>query len=255
MVPITLRMATRVASLVAFAAVATPAYAVDGVVLINQAVALNGNVTPGDAPGFPVTISVPGSYRLSSNLTVPDANTTAIDVLADNVTIDLNGFSIIGPVSCVGFPAKCNQDGQGVGIQTNVHTNLKIFNGNVQGMGNHGIVALGFSNLIEKVHATSNAGSGIEAGPAIVNLCTASFNGVTGLIASFVSGSLAFANGGSGILAHESATNNVAALNGQQGIVAGCPSLVASNSAHNNAGGDIFTSGSGCVRANNSPAP
>ena len=44
------------------------ATATDGVVLIDQARALAGNVTPGDAPGFPVTISEPGSYRLASDL-------------------------------------------------------------------------------------------------------------------------------------------------------------------------------------------
>jgi len=66
------------AVLAGLTAVAVPAYAVDGVVLINQSVALSGNVTPGDTPGFPVTISAPGSYRLSSNLIVPDGNTTAI---------------------------------------------------------------------------------------------------------------------------------------------------------------------------------
>src|SRR2546428_10232429 len=75
-------------------------YAVDGVVLIDQNRALAGGVTPGDAPGFPVTLSVAGSYRLSGNLTVPDANTSAIQVTADNVTIDLNGFTILGPVVC-----------------------------------------------------------------------------------------------------------------------------------------------------------
>src|SRR5271154_6656573 len=71
-------------------------YAVDGVVLINQSSALQGGVTPGDAPGFPVTISQPGSYRLSSNLVVPDSNTNAIEITAEFVTLDLNGFSIVG---------------------------------------------------------------------------------------------------------------------------------------------------------------
>src|SRR5438477_1054895 len=79
---------------------ALPAFAVDGVLLIDQNRALAGNVTPGDTPGFPVTISQSGSYRLSGSLTVPDMNTTAIQITADNVTLDLNGFSIIGPVAC-----------------------------------------------------------------------------------------------------------------------------------------------------------
>src|SRR5437867_11366604 len=86
------------------AAISSSLYAVDGVVLIDQSRALAGNITPGDAPGFPVTISRTGSYALSGNLTVPNANTTAIVVNADDVAIDLNGFSIIGPVVCKGSP-------------------------------------------------------------------------------------------------------------------------------------------------------
>ena len=44
----------------ALAAISSSLYAVDGVVLIDQNHALAGSVTPGDAPGFPVTISQPG---------------------------------------------------------------------------------------------------------------------------------------------------------------------------------------------------
>ena len=84
--------------------VAMPTWAVDGVILIDQNKAMAGNVTLGDTPGFPVTISLPGSYRLSGNLTVPDANTTAIEVTAGGVSIDLNGFGIFGPTNCTGFP-------------------------------------------------------------------------------------------------------------------------------------------------------
>jgi hypothetical protein len=75
------------------AALSTSLYAVDGVVLINQSQALAGNITPGDAPGFPVTISQSGSYRLTGNLIIPDANTTAIQITAENVTLDLNGLA------------------------------------------------------------------------------------------------------------------------------------------------------------------
>src|SRR6266850_592227 len=77
------------------------AYAVDGVVLIDQNRALAGNVTPGDAPGFPISITQPGSYRLSGNLTVPAA-TNGIEISASNVTIDLNGFSILEPPTAPG---------------------------------------------------------------------------------------------------------------------------------------------------------
>src|SRR5947199_9680744 len=103
------------APLAILGSLAIPAYAVDGVVLINQSAALAGNVTPGDTPGFPVTISVPGSYKLSGNLTVPDANTDAIVIASSDVTFDLNGFSIIGPVVCSGVGASlvCSPTGSG----------------------------------------------------------------------------------------------------------------------------------------------
>ena len=72
-------------------------FAVDGVVLIDQNRALAGGVTPGDFPGFPISITQPGSYRLSGNLTVGANVTSAIEISANNVTLDLNGFQITGP--------------------------------------------------------------------------------------------------------------------------------------------------------------
>jgi hypothetical protein len=66
---------------------------------INQNTALAGNVTPGDTAGFPVTLSQPGSYKLTSNLYVPK-NSTGVSITAANVTLDLNGFSIIAPNTC-----------------------------------------------------------------------------------------------------------------------------------------------------------
>jgi hypothetical protein len=97
------------------------AQAVDGTKLISQNSALLGNVTPADAPGFPVTISMPGSYVLSSNLTV-DAFTTAIEIAASHVTLDLNGFAILGPVDCSGgFPcAGAPESGGGEGVTSGI---------------------------------------------------------------------------------------------------------------------------------------
>ena len=67
------------------------------VVMIDQRTALAGKVTAGDAAGFPVTISESGSYRLNSNLVVTSPATTVIEITANDVTLDLAGFSIIGP--------------------------------------------------------------------------------------------------------------------------------------------------------------
>jgi len=71
------------------------ASAIDGEVLITQAKALAGSVTTGDAAGFPVTLSVPGSYKLASNL-FPGPNQDGIVAASSDITIDLNGFVMSG---------------------------------------------------------------------------------------------------------------------------------------------------------------
>jgi len=65
----------------------------DGVFLINQ------NVVTA-ASGFPYTIAVPGSYKLTGNLTVRPG-VDAIDIVVPGVTLDLNGFVITCP-GCTG---------------------------------------------------------------------------------------------------------------------------------------------------------
>jgi len=268
-------------SLVVCVALALPLYAVDGVVLINQNVALAGNVTPGDTPGFPVTISVTGSYKLSGNLTVPDANTTAILINADDVTIDLNGFSIIGPTVCGELSCPT---GSGNGIAAFFHSHLTVLNGVIRGMGSSGVFfESSVSSRVEKIHAYSNGSDGITLGIDIVTSCTADLNGGDGInvVGGQVSDNLVFKNRGNGIslFNHAVVTNNLFFFNGKSGIVdvgtiggslfsgnsassngaagisAVCPSLITGNSALGNTGGDIFAGGSGCVRVNNSPAP
>jgi hypothetical protein len=121
------------------------AYAVDGVILIDQNKAIAGSVTPGDAPGFPVTISQPGSYRLSSNLTVTNQATRAIQINANNVSLDLNGFSIIGPGI---FPTEMAINGDG-------RKGVRIFNGVISGF-TQGIGFVGAAELVTLERLTIN---------------------------------------------------------------------------------------------------
>jgi len=51
------------------------------------------------AGGFPIVISAPGNYVLTSDLSVP-SDTSAIVLTAHHVVIDLNGFRIAGPHPC-----------------------------------------------------------------------------------------------------------------------------------------------------------
>src|SRR5262245_52284714 len=73
-------------------AITSPALAVDGVIEINHAAAIAGGVTPGDGPGYPVTISQPGSYRLTGPLS--PSSVSAIRITASDVTLDLNEFRV-----------------------------------------------------------------------------------------------------------------------------------------------------------------
>lgn len=83
------------------------AFASDGVLEINQTCAVQTGCFAGDTAGLPVTISASGSYRLTSNLVVPDENTDGIVVDTENVSIDLAGFEIRGVVVCSEPPIAC----------------------------------------------------------------------------------------------------------------------------------------------------
>jgi hypothetical protein len=173
-------------------AISSSLYAVDGVILIDQSHALAGNVTPGDTPGFPVTISQPGSYRLSGNLSVPDANTTAIEITADFVNLDLNGFSILGPVVCTSSPAICPAAGQGFGIHADRGSGqsgprgTRVFGGAIRGMGSTGIFITGPGSSVEKVVADSNAEGGILIAGDVFQSTATENGGNFGIFATIV---------------------------------------------------------------------
>jgi len=131
------------------------AAASDGVIEINQAaIAARG--------GFPYVIDALGSYRLTSDLVVPDENTTAIRVAAPNVTLDLNGFAISGPTVCSAPPVtNCAPTGTGIGIDGRAVVGIRVWNGTVRGMGSWGLV-LGAEAVVEDVSAVSNGLRGIQ---------------------------------------------------------------------------------------------
>jgi hypothetical protein len=226
----------------ALAAISNSLYGADGEVLISQNDALVGNVTPGDAPGFPVTISRPGSYRLSGNLTVPDTNTTAIQITADDVTLDLNGFRIAGPIVCNPDPTTCNASGTGAGVQsvgsgTTFPRGIRLLNGTVRGMGLVGVLLLGDGSVVERVNASGNAGPGIVVGPdGTVAESVASVNIIAGIVGAAVRNSSADKNSGMGIFIRFDgvAIGNRANSNGTSGIVAANSSTLTGNTANNN---------------------
>lgn len=150
------------AALLALLLVNPPAQASDGVIEINQAKALAGGVTPGDAPGFPVTLSQEGSYRLTGNLVVAGPS-TAIAITTWNVSLDLGGFSVSGPNVCTGYPTtSCNvEDGEpGIWANSDSH-HVRVENGVVRSFNGRGVYLQGASSTAEDLRVLGNGGVGI----------------------------------------------------------------------------------------------
>jgi parallel beta-helix repeat protein len=208
-----------------FAAAATIAFAisagaVDGTIEINQAKVLA-------AGGFPFVISGHGSYRLTSNLK-PPAGTDAIDVSASNVTIDLNGFGIIGPGSTSLTPT---------GIGASGANDVTVENGTVTGFGIG--VDVGNFGIVRDVHADVN-GSGIQAGfDALVDGCTA--NNSTLAIEPAIN------CGGASTISGNTANGNMDI--GISCIGNGC--VISGNTANANGVAGIDCDGSGCLISGN----
>ncbi len=112
-----------------------------GVVELSQACAESG-CTPTDFAGFPINLSQPGSYRLTSNLQVENPDLDAIAISVHGVVIDLGGFQISGPCTP---PANCGgvtAGGNGViGLSDST-----VRNGTIVNFKGNGI------NLIETAH-------------------------------------------------------------------------------------------------------
>jgi hypothetical protein len=180
--------------------------AADGTRLIDQSRALAGGLTPGDAAGFPVTISQAGSYRLSGNLTVPDANTTAIEITAENVSLDLNGFSILGPTVCSGIPISCAPLGVGVGVlSTQSYTGVR--NGIVRGMGSDAVRLLRLpgggasqGHVVSDLQVAGNGGDGISMSGGIARQSVVRRNGGRGVVmdSGLITGNQISQNGSTG---------------------------------------------------------
>jgi hypothetical protein len=160
----------------------TPSGAADGVIELSQAGAIQGGCVPGDAPLFPIALGQRGSYRLTSNLVVPDANTNGIEISSDDISIDFNGFTLSGPGNVPIVGHVCSAPGTGTGIvATGAAGGFVAQNGRVRGMGNSGIDVASGSRVRDSV-ADNNYVTGIVAGGAsVVTHCIATTNGDSGL--------------------------------------------------------------------------
>ena len=201
---------------VAALSVAAQALAVDGVIEINQARADKGGITPGDAPGLPITISTgtfstePMTFRLTGPL-VNSTTSDVIQILSPHVTVDLNGFMITCALgSCSGNGILSGED------------DVTVINGSVRGF-SEGIDLAGSGCRVENLRALGN-GVGVRLGnDGSVRDCSTNGNSNDGIrvgAGCTVSGNTASANGGDGICTHERCTliGNTATGNGGYGF-------------------------------------
>jgi hypothetical protein len=190
---------------------ASPALASDGVLEINQVCATQTGCFLGDAAGLPVTILQPGSYRLTSGLEGTLETIPVIDIQAEPVTLDLNGFDVRGSF---GGP-----NTTGVGILGGHRVALR--NGSIHHAAGDG-VRVGGSSRIEDLHVYGNAGAGVVvAGESTIRGVVATSNGGNGITAgaaSVIAGCTTTANGENGIeLVSGSVTASTATQNAQLG--------------------------------------
>jgi hypothetical protein len=270
---------------------ASSARAVDGVKEINQACASGSGCFAGDGAGFPVQILTAGSYRLTSNLTPPDQNTSVIVIgvapggstNAFGVSVDLNGFAIQG----TNTTRPCSAPGNGRGVTSSERATV-VSNGHVRGMGSTGVELTNVSARVENVIVEQNCGDGILVGNAsLVIEAISRFNtgqGINAGATSQILGSVADQNGANGIYAQNGAslvtnctanangfsgvnmgtqfsslvTDTVANINGQHGIVVDADSLVLRSTTNNNGINGVtaenLTSGLGFLTSNGNPS-
>lgn len=173
---------------------------------------------------FAITRS--GSYYLTGDRY---ASGTGIIVEANDVTIDLMGYSLIGPGSRTNY-----------GIYMKGRSNVEVRNGTVRRFGLHGIYeasSAGKEHRVIAVRAVSNGGHGMYllGYGHLVKDCTAADNGINGIIAYPGSGS--------------TVTGNTAYGNTNFGIYTFDYCLIDQNTAYGN-GTNMYT-GTGCVLGTN----
>jgi hypothetical protein len=201
----------------------------------------------------PFTVNRPGSYYLTTNLAVTSGD--AIIINTNQVTLDLNGFTVSSTASPAG----------GYGVKMNVpggNSDIAIVNGHIKGgVTNNGTTfgGPGFGNgidvpggVVQNVRISGVTVSGCGANgiylgtgdSTVVESCTAENIGFSGITASSVLHSTAFQCGINGILA-----DTVSDCSGQ--AIGSGTGIEAFRTASNCNGSSVTGMGINAVTANN----
>jgi parallel beta-helix repeat protein len=188
--------------------------------------------TPGDADSL-FKITQPGSYYLTANVTGVNAK-YGVEIAASGVTLDLNGFDLVGVAGSL----------DGVAVTLLNAINVSVRNGSVRSWGGSGInlldaatsatnvadivaaqnvvngIRMGFGGTVTRCTAYNNTGAGIAgAAGTIITACVSNTNGSHGITTGSgcnISGCTVRSNVGDGINVFSSCLilNNACSLNG-----------------------------------------
>ncbi len=209
---------------------------------VEPRVAMSQATTPGDADSV-MKITASGSYYLTQNITVPSGD-SGILITASNVTLDLNGFRIIGQIGSL----------NGVRV-TGDRAGVQIRNGTIANTGGFGIDMTSggtcIGAIIESVTVTNGAGGGFDTGSSsIVRNCTATNNVGNGFFigtSSVISGCTASGNDAGGFIVGNNSrlVDCSADGNGVLGYLLGSAVSVTGCTAATNAGAGFASSANG----------
>lgn len=223
---------------------AGPAFAGDGRIEINQD-AIDA------AGGPPYVISSSGSYVLTSNLRVANLNTDAVQITSSDVSLDLNGFSLVGPATCTGVQTTLTCDaGTGIGVNAISQSRIRVRNGTIRGFAGGGIAQPTAAHISDLI-VMENGGVGISvASDSVIRDCVSYRNGNSGMLAvgsSVVADSVASGNRYNGINLNAGSvvTGSTVVSNGQDGVGSNnFSTLVLGNVIYSNTTKPINTSNS-----------
>lgn len=191
---------------------------------------------------IPITISSPGSYIVTGNL----SGTGGINITSSNVSIDLNFYSLTGSVGNTTAGIKANGSLK----------SINVFNGTIQNWSESGIDASSANACqFANIHVIDNGEDGLSAGTsAIISNITSNgndFNGLTSGAGSNITLCSAKENGGTGIDASASSTISQcnSSSNNLIGIKIGNGSVISGSTSNGNLSHGISTGTS--VKINN----
>ena len=171
---------------------------------------------------LPVTIGQSGSYYLTGNLQGVSGQ-SGITINADNVTIDLNGYALVGVAGAIAA---------GIFTGNTPSRNLTIRNGTIRDWTGDGILAEKSLNvLFEDLLVSGNGFDGVSAGSGMIRHVLAQGNAARGIALSDTTG---------GTIEDCQAIENAAT-----GIVVYYNGLVTNNEVYHNAGFGILAAYTG----------